>query len=35
VVDALADAGFAPEQLAELIAAGAYDLDWALGAADK
>jgi len=29
VVDALADAGFAPEQLAELIAAGAYDLDWA------
>ena len=28
VVDALADAGFAPEQLAELIAAGAYDLDW-------
>ena len=29
VVDALADAGFAPEQLSELIAAGAYDLDWA------
>ena len=29
VVDALADAGFAPEQLAQLIAAGAYDLDWA------
>ena len=28
VVDALADAGFAPEQLAELIAAGAYSLDW-------
>ncbi|HWD45412.1 MAG TPA: adenylate/guanylate cyclase domain-containing protein [Actinomycetota bacterium] len=28
VVDALADAGFAPEQLAELIAAGAYNLDW-------
>jgi DNA-binding transcriptional MerR regulator len=28
VVDALADAGFAPEQLAELIAVGAYDLDW-------
>jgi adenylate cyclase len=29
VVDALAEAGFAPEQLAELIAAGAYNLDWA------
>jgi adenylate cyclase len=29
VVEALADAGFAPEQLSELIAAGAYDLDWA------
>jgi DNA-binding transcriptional MerR regulator len=29
VVDALTDAGFAPEQLGELIAAGAYDLDWA------
>jgi DNA-binding transcriptional MerR regulator len=29
VVDALADAGFAPEQLGELIAAGAYNLDWA------
>jgi adenylate cyclase len=29
VVDTLADAGFAPEQLSELIAAGAYDLDWA------
>ena len=28
VVDALADAGIAPEQLAQLIAAGAYDLDW-------
>jgi adenylate cyclase len=28
VVDTLADAGFAPEQLAELIAAGTYDLDW-------
>ena len=28
VVDALADAGFAPEQLAQLIAAGAYNLDW-------
>ena len=28
VVDALADAGFAPEQLAELITAGAYNLDW-------
>jgi adenylate cyclase len=28
VVDALADAGFAPEQLAELIATGGYDLDW-------
>jgi DNA-binding transcriptional MerR regulator len=29
VVDALADAGFAPEQLSELIATGAYNLDWA------
>ena len=29
VVDALADAGFAPEQLGQLIASGAYDLDWA------
>jgi adenylate cyclase len=29
VVDALADAGFAPEQLGQLIAAGAYNLDWA------
>jgi adenylate cyclase len=29
VVDALVDAGFAPEQLAQLIAAGAYNLDWA------
>ena len=29
VVATLADAGFAPEQLSELIAAGAYDLDWA------
>jgi adenylate cyclase len=29
VVDALADAGFAPEHLGELIAAGAYNLDWA------
>src|SRR5215211_1105006 len=28
VVDALADAGFAAEQLAQLIADGAYDLDW-------
>jgi adenylate cyclase len=28
VVDTLADAGFAPEQLSELIATGAYDLDW-------
>jgi DNA-binding transcriptional MerR regulator len=28
VVDALADAGFAPEQLSELIATGTYDLDW-------
>ena len=28
VVDALADAGIAPEQLAQLIATGAYDLDW-------
>jgi hypothetical protein len=28
-VDALADAGFAPEQLSELIATGAYNLDWA------
>jgi DNA-binding transcriptional MerR regulator len=29
VVDTLAEAGFAPEQLAELIATGAYNLDWA------
>jgi adenylate cyclase len=29
VVEALAEAGFAPEQLGRLIAAGAYDLDWA------
>jgi adenylate cyclase len=29
VVDTLADAGFAPEQLSELIATGAYNLDWA------
>jgi adenylate cyclase len=29
VVDALADAGFASEQLSELLATGAYDLDWA------
>jgi adenylate cyclase len=29
VVDALADAGFAPEQLGQLIATGAYSLDWA------
>ena len=29
VVATLAEAGFAPEQLSELIAAGAYDLDWA------
>jgi adenylate cyclase len=29
VVDALAEAGFAPEQLSELIATGAYNLDWA------
>jgi adenylate cyclase len=29
VVDALADAGFAPEQLGQLIATGAYNLDWA------
>jgi adenylate cyclase len=28
VVDALAEAGFAPEQLGQLIAAGAYSLDW-------
>jgi adenylate cyclase len=28
-VDALADAGFAPEQLSELLATGAYNLDWA------
>ena len=28
VVDALAEAGFAPEQLGQLIATGAYDLDW-------
>jgi adenylate cyclase len=29
VVDTLAEAGFGPEQLSELIATGAYDLDWA------
>jgi adenylate cyclase len=29
VVDALAEAGFAPEQLGQLIATGAYNLDWA------
>jgi DNA-binding transcriptional MerR regulator len=29
VVDTLAEAGFAPEQLSELIATGAYNLDWA------
>jgi adenylate cyclase len=29
IVDTLADAGFAPEQLSELIATGAYNLDWA------
>jgi adenylate cyclase len=29
VVDALGEAGFAPEQLGQLIAAGAYNLDWA------
>ena len=29
LVDALGDAGFAPEQLGELIATGAYNLDWA------
>jgi len=29
VVDALAEAGFAPEQLAQLLATGAYNLDWA------
>jgi adenylate cyclase len=29
VVEALAEAGFAPEQLGQLIAVGAYDLDWA------
>jgi class 3 adenylate cyclase/DNA-binding transcriptional MerR regulator len=28
VVDALADAGIAPEQVAQLIATGAYELDW-------
>jgi class 3 adenylate cyclase/DNA-binding transcriptional MerR regulator len=28
VVDALAEAGIAPEQLAQLIATGAYELDW-------
>ena len=28
VVDALAEAGFAPEQLGQLIATGAYNLDW-------
>jgi adenylate cyclase len=29
VVDALAEAGFVPEQLSELLTAGAYNLDWA------
>ena len=29
VVEALAEAGFAAEQLGQLIATGAYDLDWA------
>jgi adenylate cyclase len=29
VVEALAEAGFAPDQLGQLIATGAYDLDWA------
>jgi adenylate cyclase len=29
VMDTLAEAGFAPEQLSELIATGAYNLDWA------
>jgi adenylate cyclase len=29
VVDTLAEAGFAPEQLSELLATGAYNLDWA------
>jgi len=29
VVEALAEAGFAPDQLGQLIAVGAYDLDWA------
>jgi adenylate cyclase len=29
VVDTLTDAGFAPEQLSELIATGTYNLDWA------
>jgi adenylate cyclase len=28
VVDALADAGFTPEQLAQVMEAGTYDLDW-------
>jgi class 3 adenylate cyclase/DNA-binding transcriptional MerR regulator len=28
VIDALADAGIAPEQLAQLVASGAYELDW-------
>ena len=28
VVQAMEEAGFAPEQLAQLIAAGAYNLDW-------
>jgi hypothetical protein len=28
-VDTLAEAGFASEQLSQLIATGAYDLDWA------
>jgi DNA-binding transcriptional MerR regulator len=29
VVDALADAGFAPEQLSQLLTTRAYNLDWA------
>jgi adenylate cyclase len=29
VVDALAEAGFVPEQLSELLTSGAYNLDWA------
>jgi DNA-binding transcriptional MerR regulator len=28
VVDALAEAGFAPEQLSQLLTAGAYNMDW-------